>query len=946
MHRPLPLSLGSLLKKESCYGRLRLCIVTADLLGAVRNGGIGTANYYLASELVKAGHSLKVLLTLQSVAGSETFDQGWTEPYRQLGIDVVIAEVWARCKYLFNTFPDHPSLRIAKNVYDWLSTQEFDLVILMDWQGHGFYALSAKQAGLSFQNTTFIVQTHSPSLWHTMNNAAIPPHPVQAIGYFIERRSIEMADAVISPSVYMLNWAKQHGFALPNFAFVQPNLINAPEQTDADVAARAAVDEIVFFGRLEYRKGLLQFCDAIDRLVAQGATPRQVTFLGKFSKVGTEHAGLYISRRAIAWPFQVRILARYGQAEALRYLAGNGRVAIIPSVADNSPYTVYECLVAGVPFLSRNVGGIAELIHPDDHAACLFNDNPNMLARSLARILEEGAPKPRLAFDLEENRRAWREGLSHLHQQVMKARQPDAAAVTLPLVSVCLTHYARPQLLRQAVVSLMEQDYPKFEVILVDDGSPDEETSDLLQSWEGEFARRDWSIVRLDNGYLGRARNAAARVARGEYLLFMDDDNVARPFMISRFVRAALSSEADLVTSVFDVFTGTEPPDSQTKPVERYLPVGGILSFSVVGNAVGDANALMRRSTFERLGGFSEDYGLGHEDFELFLRAVLAGAKTAVVPESLFWYRRNSASMLSVTHAEANRLRSLRPFLEGLPAPLAELAVLAHGVAAASCFPPEPSVLALDNAAHLSAEELRRLDHTDPDAPSAVAIVCKALMLSNQDRIAAGILADICHDENLAVESAERIAAIEALMMLHTRAGDTDALQRILDDQLDLGLSKQSVARLYGLATPTLFENPETHTVGIAMARRQLELDPDDISGRLVFSQYLLNDGAIAEALPILDEALVLADREYLRLRPDIGRAVAQQQFACGMDHFAHHGRLENAPWPEAALFRKAVEQLCRAIQSGERPAITLLPEAAQRIRFALEAFARPTEAQ
>jgi hypothetical protein len=112
----------------------------------------------------------------------------------------------------------------------------------------------------------------------------------------------------------------------------------------------------------------------------------------------------------------------------------------------------------------------------------------------------------------------------------------------------------------------------------------------------------------------------------------------------------------------------------------RWLHLGGAAAVGVIENRFGDANALVRRSCFMALGGFSEDYGLGHEDWEFFARAVLTGYRLEVVPEPLFWYRVSAGSMLHSTQAHANYMRSLRPYMDAVPDAMRDLLVLAQGL--------------------------------------------------------------------------------------------------------------------------------------------------------------------------------------------------------------------------------------------------------------------------
>jgi GT2 family glycosyltransferase len=119
-----------------------------------------------------------------------------------------------------------------------------------------------------------------------------------------------------------------------------------------------------------------------------------------------------------------------------------------------------------------------------------------------------------------------------------------------------------------------------------------------------------------------------------------------------------------VLTNVSAVFTGEEVPG---EPAWLWLPLGGSAGAGLFGNCFGDANALWRREVFRALGGFSTDYGLGHEDWELFAHAVLSGHRVELIPEPLFWYRLNPQGMLRSGNRIADHARSLRPFLSHDP---------------------------------------------------------------------------------------------------------------------------------------------------------------------------------------------------------------------------------------------------------------------------------------
>jgi glycosyltransferase involved in cell wall biosynthesis len=409
-----------------------------------------------------------------------------------------------------------------------------------------------------------------------------------------------------------------------------------------------------------------------------------VTFLGKQAALDGRSSGEYIRERAQKWPFPVSIISDLDRDGALAYLKEAGRLAIIASLIENFCHTVQECFGMGIPFLASAVGGIPERIAPEDLGRVCFAPRPADLAGRIVSALEKGVAPARSVIDFESNRRAW----TQWYEPAGKDRSTTEAKVdwsrdkllSYPLVSVCLTTFNRPGLLAQALESLYRQDYPNFEVLLVDDGSYEPEALSFLDRLEPEFQNRGWRIIRQENEYVGAARNAAASSARGEFLLFMDDDNYSEPHEISTFVRAAGCSGADILTCALKYFAGNATPLSHFQtPGSIGLPLGAAVDVGALRNCFGDANALVRRSTFEQLGGFTEDYGVGHEDYEFFARAVLRGARLEVVPEELFWYRQHQGSMIKNTASAANFSRSSRPYLEALSPDLRGIVRLLQG---------------------------------------------------------------------------------------------------------------------------------------------------------------------------------------------------------------------------------------------------------------------------
>jgi glycosyltransferase involved in cell wall biosynthesis/GT2 family glycosyltransferase len=660
---------------------MTICIVTCDIVGPIRNGGIGTAYYSLARLLADAGHRVTVLYALGRFCEQGRIEQ-WVEEYRRLGIEFV-------------PVPDdvdvrgHSAMKIAHAVYRWLRDRRFDIVHVHEWRGIAFYALQAKRQGLALQASLVCVGAHSPVLWHKEGMNELASAEELEVD-FMERQSVALADVLWSPSEHMVQWMRREGWQLPRRVMTRQYVVLGSRPDDAASTGTTPVREVVFFGRLETRKGLDVFCAALDRLVARGVALPRVTFLGKPATVGGVPSEQYLARRAARWPFRWQVIGTMDRDRALAYLAEPGRLAVLPSRIDNLPYTVLECLAAGVPFLASNTGGIPEMIRDEDRPAVLFDLTAESLGDHLQRALATGARAIRPRTPFERANRDWLEW----HPRARRDRTRPVRPAATPLVSVVLTHFNRPQLLAQALDSLRRQDYPALEVVLVDDGSDQPEAVRFVASLDDEFEARGWRIVRQVNRYLGAARNTGVRNSRGTYVLFMDDDNIAEAHEVSTFVRAAETSGADILTCFLRVFQGSEPPASDAGTY-CWPFLGGAVAPGVTRNSFGDANAFVRRAAFDRIGGFTEDVGIGCEDWELFARATLAGCRLMVVPEPLVRYRQSVQGMLSTTSQHANRMRALRPYFAHVPAPLRGLLHLAH--APASPVAERPSAARLDH---------------------------------------------------------------------------------------------------------------------------------------------------------------------------------------------------------------------------------------------------------
>ena len=385
-----------------------VCVVTSEIVGPPGSGGIGTAMTGLAEHLAASGCPVTILYTGGISAPDIRLDP-WKARYAEHGIELAALSIEA-LKNLAGPVRDH-GFGTPYLVYQFLSARHFDVVHFNDYGGEGSLCLAARKLGLAFRESLLVVALHGPSQWALELNRARPITLMQSALDHAERLSVKCADVLWSPSQYLLDWARQHGFDLPPQTIVQQYCLPSPPSFRMEAgssAPTAPVTEIVFFGRLEARKGLPLFCDALDQLHGTLVDRHvSVTFLGKPGVCEGMDGLAYLARRSKAWRFVVKAVTDLGQAEAIAYLRSGGKLAVMASPADNSPCTVYEALSWGIPFLAAGVGGIPELVHLDGHSRVLFDGTSEALRGALLSAVDQGAWIGTPAVTQDEVRRQW-----------------------------------------------------------------------------------------------------------------------------------------------------------------------------------------------------------------------------------------------------------------------------------------------------------------------------------------------------------------------------------------------------------------------------------------------------------------------------------------------------------------------------------------------------------
>lgn len=206
------------------------------------------------------------------------------------------------------------------------------------------------------------------------------------------------------------------------------------------------------------------------------------------------------------------------------------------------------------------------------------------------------------------------------------------------LVSVVIPAYNAAAHLRATLESVLAQSHSALEVIVVDDGSTDD-TFEILTEF-GSKVR----VLRQPNAGQAAARNHGARKAAGEFLAFLDSDDLWDGDKIERQVDLLeRHPEALAVYCDHRAIDVSGAVIGESGALRHLRPSGNVLQALLLGSCIVTPGlVLMRRSAFESSGDFDEHPSMrGHEDYALWLRLAARGP-VVYSPQTLVSYRRHS----------------------------------------------------------------------------------------------------------------------------------------------------------------------------------------------------------------------------------------------------------------------------------------------------------------
>lgn len=551
-------------------GPARVCILSFEVVGPSKNGGIGTANTSLAIALAQADND--VTLIYAGVAPED--DARWRAHYAALGVDYRSLDADALDAIdgpFYNLRAAWAAFELVRQLHE---NEAFDVIHVPECSGHAYFIGQAKRTGIAFADAQLVLGVHSSTRWCAEANRYAITSDDGLVDERLERGAVRDADVVISPSRYLLGYMRDRDWLMPARTFVQPYITSQTATPPAEPGVTERIREIAFFGRLEKRKGLDLFCDALDLLAVDPEFDAQVTFIGKPVCLDGHTTSERILERAKNWRWDVELHTDFSHQEALDYLAEHRPLTVIPSLVDNSPNTVYETLALELPVIASRSGGTSELIATDNLVAATFTaarEHPDWIS-----------PAP-----------------PHAHAE---QHAPEELA----------------ERIRAVVEMPMSRVTPSFDVEL---------NADIHMAWHStlsaeprskEPAERGVEVFTLGTGLVDdRWTESTADV-----LLFVPPDAELRDGLIEHVARAAALTEADLFT-----WSARDPETDKVTPSAE-CPAAVALTHPMFARG----GFAIRGEALRSLGGFSPGTSGGECDIDIFVRADMAGLSVTAIP--------------------------------------------------------------------------------------------------------------------------------------------------------------------------------------------------------------------------------------------------------------------------------------------------------------------------
>lgn len=617
----------------------------------MHGGGISTYCYFTAAMLINAGFDVTVFTQNEKVA-----DFRIEETSKNLRVIYFNSNPGNLNKFLgYAAGLSYAFAGIVKRIIE--KEDKPDYIEAQDYLGIAYYLTQYKHLGYSFlKNIPIIITLHSPAFIYLEYNK-VPTYRFP--DYWtceMEKQAIIAADALISPTKFLVTEIEKH----ISLQQKDINIIANPYQITTALNPGFEPKKIIYYGKLSPQKGSFKLLEYFSTLWNKGFK-YSLHIIGGMDIVyhpEMKTMGQLVKEKYSKF-LQDGRLQLHGKIKPsqIENFIKDAHVIIVPSIVDNMPYVVMEAMSIGKIVLVSKQGGQQEMIEEGISGFLFDHDEPSTFENKLLLILglttEEIVTIGNNARERIKNlysfitvakskvkflkalslKKISSNNFPFLHQQhinTFKTRETIAG-----LLTIVIPYYNMGDYIEDCLNSIINSTYKNVEIILINDGSSQETSIEKLNELK---LCNNIKIINQDNKGLAETRNIGAKIAKGEYLAFIDADDKVEPTYYAKTINALAFNDnvffAGSWVKYFGNSTATWPTFTPQPP------------YCLVHNPI-NSSALVYKNNAFLSGGLNDkkvDFGL--EDYESVVSMMHNGYNGVVIPEILFYYRVRKGSMI------------------------------------------------------------------------------------------------------------------------------------------------------------------------------------------------------------------------------------------------------------------------------------------------------------
>lgn len=604
-----------------------IIISSRELTGYNVSGGIGVYTDAVARHLVRHGHKVQVITAAKFLPDSPEIALPPERPYQIIPIRPVEG---------FRTAAHGHAYAVYRQLKAMVAKEPIDIVEFPDYHGEGYYTIKAKRLLGEFAETTLLVHGHMTLEFCDILNEENLSLQRQAI-YNIEQYCLRYADVVTVPCEDL---GQQYQQFVPRDYELKRHPVPVFDTPRLEPIS-SSTPRVLYVGRLEHRKGVDLLIQSALAVLESG---RQMTVRligGDTTWHDQSYRAYLMGMIPQKWQDHFEFVGPVSRAHLVtEYQTAD--VVVFPSRFENWPNVCLEAMSLAKPIIASQYGGMREMLA---QGAGLVIDplDMNAFSEALMSLLDDPAQRLALGQRARDAYARWADArtvgnVEDFIRALDSTGDGSSSSQPDPLVSIVVPCYNAAATIKETVDSLLAQQYPHFEIILVDDGSTDQEFAQMLDQL-GQ-AHDQVRVFHKENSGLPGARNYGAKKAQGQLLAFCDADDLLDPATLHHSVQALQKNpELTVVYPIIEYFEGAA---GYWAPQDLYAP-------TLLAQNQAHAGIVIRRNRFFALGGYDEAFKYGWEDWEFLLRLAKAGDRGEVVPYPHYHYRVRADSMVRTT---------------------------------------------------------------------------------------------------------------------------------------------------------------------------------------------------------------------------------------------------------------------------------------------------------